>query len=232
MSEESSKIVLAEFLAINEALEAAVYLDNHGDETLPFQSLIKQIQDDSLLIDVPQDPGLVKYMQPGAKIDLAFLRIKPGPVAITARVINYQEAGRTGAWVQVPPNFIEHFLKRRLHVRVSINFPVKVHATVDKQHPVTEGECINLSGGGMRFTTLQVFLKGEHLTVEFQPDPLLPPFKAECEVVQSGLSPYPNKKSAGEMICSVKFNGLSRHAEDMLVGICFRQQLKQRHLQP
>ncbi len=224
---QSVNLALTEFLEVNNCLNATLRFSAGNEKSIGFKSYIKDLTDYHLLIDIPDSLDLESLLVPGEFISVEFRLGIDGLPPFNAMIERYQKDGIQGCWIQLPPEFKAHFLKRRRHIRINLKFQIKISMPVgQKASPPIYAESINLSGGGIRFKSSHTFKPNERLILEFQPDQRYPLFKMEGKVIACQSVP-----SKSGIITSVQFVNIQRMDEDKLVGLCFRKELeKSKHL--
>ncbi len=221
---------LSEFVDVNDQILVTFRLPDASQQLFQFQSLIRAVANNKLLLDVPAFPGIQSVLIPNFQLGINFQPELPDFPTIMTTIILFREADPAGCWVEVPPGFHQHFLKRRRHIRVPVQFPLKAFFTVNNREFPLNAQSVNLSGGGMRFTSKRLFQENEVILLEFKPDERGNLYKVKSRVVLSQPVLYPDG-TVQHYVTAVAFLNLERYEEDRLVGFCFRQELlQQRHL--
>lgn len=228
---EVSSVSITEFIEVGDRLAVSLELDGITSRQIGFDSYIKQVFENRILVHIPENLSMESFLVPDTPVTLEFQKDRESMPVIRTSIVRYSKENQ-GIWLIVPPDFKDFFLKRRRHVRIPVRFPVKIHYWDNQREIAVSGISINLSGGGMRFVTSKGFEPGSRIRVEFQPETRLPPFRLQAEIVMCKPSHYKATRSPhDEMMIAVKFINLLPTQEDQLVGICFRQELEQqRHL--
>lgn len=231
--DELAGLNLAEFIEINDRLGVTLSGSAAGapdGEPIHFDSYVKDISDDLLLIDIPAALNPEERLPPGRSISVTFpIGLHELPPFL-AEVRFYQKGARAGCWIQLPPAFKNHILQHRQHIRVPVQFPLIVRTVVNgmEGRPI-QAESMNLSGGGIRFTSRRLFTPpGQVLVLEFQPDSSYPLFRLKGNVLRS--YPLPARtldEKPMDKVTAVKFLYLDQAQESRLIGFCFRQEIVQ-----
>lgn len=223
--------------SINELIEVndpvVVILGRARDPSgvVRFASFVRRVLEDRLLIYIPADviPAAKHLLRPNLSVSIEFASGQQEAPRIDTSIIDYQQIDTPGLWVHVPVNFKDSFLKRRRLVRVPIKFPFTAsYKDPDKSREPIRCISINLSAGGMRFATQHCFELNDEIVLEFKPDSRSQVFRVEGTVLLSKPSAYKLTGSLAERVVAVQFHNLTRHQEDVLVGLCFRKELEQR----
>jgi c-di-GMP-binding flagellar brake protein YcgR len=214
---------VSRFFDVGDSLTVTVGSKEKSAEIHTFETQIKGIQEERLFIALPEN---LEFFHEKMPITVRFMKGKGHLPSISTQVLTYAKAQTFGCWIEIPRAFVVDILQRRRHMRVPMRFTAKIQYVEDGQSLTIPAEGVNLSGGGIRFTSLHRFQGHENLVVEFQPDPSIPAFTLQAEVVFSGVAVTRNS-----FVTALKFINLRQYEEDRLIGICFRTQMKmQKHL--
>ncbi len=225
-------LALNEILEIEDPLRVTLWFPGEPSRSITLDTTIKHITENQLLIAIPTVENSEVLLRQGVRVEIEFLNRNQDLPQIETWILRYQkDAIVSGFWVEIPASFQEYFLKRRQHVRIPVRFPVQVIYTVNGRPRIIDGESINLSGGGVRFTSQQIYSPGDKIMISFQPDNRYQLFKLNGEVIFCSPSPYRTPKTPNETVTALKFINMPRAHEDQLVGFCFRKELEQhKHL--
>lgn len=223
MSYSSESVPLNSIVRIGDAVHVtAVSVEQDKVKQVVFASQVADTDDRFVWIEIPEEH--YKHLHVGSAVTISWIDEEANLHSRIEDVLPHR-------LLKVEGNeaFRSQFLKRRQHVRVSIRFPVEILSASGSK---LVGQSVNLSGGGMRFTSSGTFEKGTPLALMFKIEQSAQPLKVKAVVL--GDAPATGYTTSGNTMRAtfVQFVDLSPRDEQLIVSHCFRHEVMQRkHLQ-
>ena len=156
----------------------------------------------------------------------AVLESYPNPFVFYPVVHSFPEDGK-GYWLKIPENAEVEMIQRRRHVRIPMMIPFEVEYQLpgksDKLKLPARTE--DVSGGGLRFTSVTLFPVGQELTLHIQMNPSTPMLHLKGKVVISTQNRL--RKHADDLYSTAcQFVDLDDTQEMVIVRECFQRELK------
>lgn len=232
-SPSPSNLSLIDMMHLPRPVHLSLMNEEASQVTPPqLSAVVKEVQDNQFLLDIPLISTWQKVLQPGISLKLQFGGEDSQTLKLHTAVKLVAIHPPTQCWVVAPMSFIDELLKRRKHIRIPMKFLMTVASLMNPTRAPVQALSLNLSGGGMRFISISSFLLGEHVKLQFKPETSGPEYEVEGEVVFCAEDDVWRPSLGYGWIIGVKFLNLSQKQEDAFVGICFRKELLQlRHLQ-
>lgn len=220
---------IEDFLEVNQKLEITVWRQDDGDdEGQTYQTYIKDIQDDMILVHPPSagEAGLYELMTRGTKVGAVMVQQGEGQIVFYPIIESQQTQGLIGFWMVVGDDLQHEVMQRRRHVRIPIGLTIRLALTVEGETAQLEARTLDISGGGVRFYCRHEFQKGQVLvaTIPFESGEVV---TVNARVVLCNES---NKYSidGGYFTTAASFDEITEQQESTLVSECFKHELKLR----
>ncbi|NLK51760.1 MAG: hypothetical protein GX295_04855 [Syntrophomonadaceae bacterium] len=211
----------AEDLKVNQLVEIEVV---EGSFTGHYPSRIEEIGEDTLTLAMPLRKGEIVPLRPGDRIKVSFTRDEAGYLFHT-RILSRV---RTPLPIMIVEKREEaERWQRRSWVRVEITLPIHfrpwkaVRGNDEAEEvPYIEAETIDLSGGGILFTTNEKLQEGDYLDLLIDL-PEIGPFKMKVRISRIQPAPPTAKKS---YMVGVEFLNMREAKRDRIVKVVFDRQ--------
>lgn len=151
-------------LKINQLIEIEV---NQGEKTEYLPSRIEEIKEKYIYISMPMRKGALLPMRLGEEIKI-ILRQKNGTFGFFTKIAGRRREPIPYLIIDKPERFISVNQKRefvRLEVNLSVRFRV---VDGDNRGPIEEGMTIDISAGGILFSTQADIKAGQKIEMELQ----------------------------------------------------------------
>lgn len=148
-------------LKINQLIE--VETDYNGQRVV-FSSRIEGIEEESMLIAAPIRHGVPLLLSSGAEIAVQF-RARDSMYGFNTVVVG-RSLRPIPVWMIKKPVELVRMAQKRHSVRLAINLPVQFSFLEGNDDSVYQGLTVDISAGGLLFSTSQSLKAGERLKVE------------------------------------------------------------------
>lgn len=239
---------LEEYIAKGQDIEVTLWdPEVEDDEGESFSSYIRDFRSGFLYVDMPkfEDPGIYDKIQPGLLVG-AVVTAPTKQIIFYPRVYAGPDSDKSVLMLRIASDTSFEVIQRRKHVRVPAEIPVSIEVMDENNQPVASfrSTTINISGGGVRFTTPAPLENGQNLRVTIRlfdlqkktlnlPQPKLKKgfiddsgneLKFKAIVAFSGNNKF-HKTEQDLFLCGVSFQEVTRYQEMIMVRECIRREL-------
>lgn len=222
---------LRQALSVQQKIQITVWDPERENVEYTFESFIKDIGGLMVLIAAPAtQPDKIAPLLQKDRIVGAVLETYPLPLIFYPVILGpAEQTPEKGYWLKIPEDGTVEILQRRRHVRVPIVLPLEVNYRLGSPEKALSlsARTEDLSGGGLRFTAMRSFLKGQMLSLHLKLSPNLPAIDLKAEVVTS-ISNRIRKQPDDLYATACRFVDLEDAQEMLLVRECFRRELEMR----
>lgn len=150
-------------LKINQLIE--VETEYNGQKVL-LSSRIEGIEDENLMIAAPIRHGIPLLLSSGAEIVVQF-RVRDTLYYFDS-VVSGRRLRPVPVWIISKPAGIERMAQKRHSVRLCISLPVQFQYLDRNDDTIYQGLTVDISAGGILFSSSQTFIPGERIKVEME----------------------------------------------------------------
>ena len=193
-----------------------------GDSAGHWRAAVIETTDDGLVICLPEAGGETVSLKIEEKIKVKYHHNEAGYEFLTP-VLALQTRPFPLVYLLKPD--ADEIEKRQLreYVRVDTNLPVQIARQGDVSGEAFAGMILNISGGGLKVSTMVEFRQGDTLRFRFE----LPEEHATVDgVVGEVVTVRPNPEGGNDLI--VQFKGIETHARDLIAKYVLDLQIKLR----
>ncbi|MCE3236921.1 MAG: hypothetical protein K0Q50_3113 [Vampirovibrio sp.] len=129
-----------------------------------------------------------------------------------------------GYWLKIPPDSQVELIQQRKHVRIPMVLPIEVDYTLGDKNIRMQARTEDVSGGGLRFTSITQFRSGQELLLHVQFAPSQPIMHLKTRVVFSAQNRV--KRQPDDLYATAcQFTDMDNKQEMLIVRECFRREL-------
>jgi hypothetical protein len=171
-----------------------------------------------------QQQKIVPLLQPGITVG-GVLETYPNPFIFYPFVHAVPEKDQKGYWLKIPEDAQVEVIQRRKHVRIPMIVPFEIEYTLLGGAPLkVPARTEDVSGGGMRFTSVTLFPVGKEIEIQIQFNPNLPILNLKAKVVMSNQNRL--RRQADDLYTTAcQFLDMDDAREMIIVRECFRREL-------
>lgn len=200
--------------------------DNEGVE-YSFPSFVMAKVGSLFMIAPPstQQQKITPLLQPGITVG-GVLETYPNPFIFYPLVHALPEKDQKGYWLKIPEDAQVEVIQRRKHVRIPMIIPFEVeYNLLGRGSPLKiAARTEDVSGGGLRFTSLTLFPVNKEILLHIQFNPTLPIIHLKGKVVMSNQNRL--RRQADDLYTTAcQFLEMDDTREMMIVRECFRREL-------
>lgn len=135
-------------------------------ELVDYTATVLDINDDCMLLPFPPDDLTHQELFTFGRRVRCVLRSEEAVFVFYPKIKRYSIKGTLGIWMELPP-YLDTLFKRK-HLRVTESFPVAVMPKHSTAFPTFVTESLDISAGGMRFTSPYMMESGQGLQLHFK----------------------------------------------------------------
>jgi PilZ domain len=216
---------LQSYLKPSQTLQLTIWDPDNETVEYVFHGAIKEST--GFLVRVSFDEGVfppeaVSLVKPGDILG-ALLEVNPTPLFFYPNLHSLNQPGRrVEIWLRLTPETNIELMQNRAHVRVTMRMPFSVGTLAEG--PVHPAYTVDLSGGGVRFTSQALYVPDQVLAMRM-------PFSAnltmtvKAKVISSENNPLVKVRPEEVYTVRTCFVDLEPGQEPLIVKECFRQEL-------
>ncbi len=192
--------------------------DEHSDKL--YETVIRAIMDDCLCFDIPKVDG--KMIVPPINSVIYGNFVKDNKVYFfSTRLFRIMRIDDVPVLVVEMPVDFER-IQRRDFLRMDVFFPIesKIEISQGVFTPPIKTDCLDISGGGLRFVFDAILAEGKLIKVKIFDFPSIGDMELDCIVVRSTQSVY----SGDKYWIGARFIDLPRKLEDKITKYIFEIQ--------
>lgn len=213
-------------LSENRKLQVTVW--DPGDETVEytFPSFVMNSTGSLFNIAPPtvHPTKILPLLQKGAVVGIV-VETYPNPYIFYPVVQAVPQSAGAGYWLRIPEDSKIEVIQRRKHVRIPMIIPMEVEYVLGKDKILTlPARTEDVSGGGLRFTAIKLFSKGQDLKFHIQFSPSVPRMQLKARVVFSTQNRI-HRQPDDLYVTACQFYDLEDAQEMLIVRECFRREL-------
>ncbi len=219
---------LQKALQRNQKVQVTVWDPQNDSVEYTFSSYILEAGGSLLQVAFPESE--LTHIRPllltGVSVGVV-LETYPNPFIFYPIVHSTPGSEDIGFWLKILENPQLEMVQRRRHVRIQMVFPFELEYTISDRVLKMAARVQDLSGGGIRFTSMRLFPIGQELRISL---PLMsgePILALKARVVFSGHSRV--KRQPDDLyVTACQFIELDDAKEMALVRECFRRELRRK----
>ncbi len=216
---------LQKALVLNQKVQVTVWDPNNDSVEYSFQSFVMEAGGTLFQLAPPttQAATILPLLQPGI-VTGAVVETYPNPYIFYPIIHSAPLSAQSGFWLKIPENPQVEVMQRRRHVRIPMVIPFNLEYSISGRSMAMQARTEDVSGGGMRFTSIRQFPKGQDLLILLAFNPSEPPLKLKAKVVFSVQNRL--KKQPDDLYSTAcQFADLTDAEEMILVRECFKREL-------
>lgn len=217
---------LQKALALQQELQVFVWDPNNDKVEISFPSHIMEISDLSFEIAGPiaLKHKVAPLLTVGTVI-CVLLEINPTPLMFYPVISALPNTADSGYWLKIPNDVQVEETQRRKHVRVPMIIPFQLEYLMPNGKWLSiDARTRNLSGGGMSFTCIRLFPKGQLLKVRIELSSSKIPLFLSANVITSQQNTM-RRQPDDLYTTSCQFKDLDQAHETLLMRECFYREL-------
>ncbi|MBM3326566.1 MAG: hypothetical protein FJY65_06260 [Calditrichaeota bacterium] len=195
-----------------------------------FDVRVQDIQPDGIYIDRPVIDKRLMPVKIGSEIELQYQRVD-ATYRFKTSIIREEQHGPLPILVVKHPTQLER-IQRREHFRLDIEIPVRYNRIINAKSmeysPSRSGIALDLSAGGIKFTTAaegaSEIKTGSRLQISFTLERQFSVFRIEAVVLK--INPDPRREDYLELIC--RFINIPRNIQEAIIVHNIRYQQRYR----
>ena len=212
-------------LAINCKVQVTVW--DPADETVEytFPSYVMATDELAFMVAPPaiQQTKILPLMTPNIVVGIV-LETYPNPFIFYPVIRSVPTETQGGYWLRIPPDSQIELIQRRKHVRIPMVLPIEVDYTLADKTIRMQARTEDVSGGGMRFTSITQFRSGQEVTLHIQFAPSQPIMHLKARVIFSAQNRI--KRQPDDLYATAcQFMDVDDKQEMLIVRECFRREL-------
>lgn len=170
-----------------------------------------------------QVTNIFPLLRCGATVGVV-LETYPNPYIFYPAIHQEPPSLQSPFWLKIPENAEIEVIQRRRHVRIPMVIPFDLQYEIAGRPITVNARTEDVSGGGMRFTSIRLFPKDQEITVNLKLSPAEPPLRLKAKVVFSAQNRI--KMQPDDLYTTAcQFLELDDAEEMVLVRECFRREL-------
>lgn len=217
---------LQKALSVNQKVKITVWHPQDDNIEYTYTSVIQELAGHLLLVTPPttEDAAeILPLMALGVTVG-AVIETYPNPFIFYPTIQSAPSVAEEGFWLKIPEEPRVSVIQRRKHVRIPMVIPFSFEYLVAERWIPMTARTEDVSGGGMRFTSLRLFLMGQELSVHLPMGPSQSMLHLKAKVVYSAQNRI-KKQPEDIYVTSCQFLDLDDVQEMALVRECFRREL-------
>ena len=226
---------LENLLGKDQAVEVTLWQDDKEEPRLVFKTTILGFAGgNKFLVGFPADKSIdknsiKKMVEPNSVVGVVAYK-ENSPLIVIYPVVESVQTNTAlqGIWLKLLNTEQAEMVQRRFHFRIDLNLPVAVkQAGDDDDTPPAKGTTLDMSGGGLKFTSRRRYEKDEALVVSVQFPEEAEPVDVHCEVVYSSDNRRKQADGSDAFItaCRYSANKMDQRTETLIMKECFRAEL-------
>jgi len=219
--------------AIKAELRVQVTVWDPTDETVEhtFNSVIVEHAGSMLRVASPaQDARIILPLMKKGFVVGVVMETYPAPYIFYPIIHDDPKNPADGVWLMIPSNTEVEVFQRRRHVRIPMDVPFELEFPSGLSTTTLTARTLDVSGGGMMFTSPRSFPKEEEILVILQFGPEQPRMLLKGKVVLCREN-QTRKTDSDQYATALQFLGLEAAQEMLLVRECFRCELRRKQKQ-
>lgn len=212
-------------LSINCKVQVTVW--DPADESVEytFPSYVMATDELAFMVAPPsvQQNKIIPLLQPNLVIGVV-LETYPNPFIFYPVIKSMPNGVQGGYWLRIPPDSQIELIQRRRHVRIPMVLPIEIDYVLGDKTIRMQARTEDVSGGGMRFTSLTQFRNGQEVVIHIQFSGGQPIMHLKARVVFSTQNRV-RRQQDDLYATSCQFVDVDDKQEMMIVRECFRKEL-------
>jgi hypothetical protein len=217
---------LQKALVLNQRVELTVWDPDNDSVEHSFQGFVMKACGSQFQLTLPpvaQAAAILPLLQPGL-VTGAVVEAYPSPYIFYPIIHSSPQSPESGFWLKIPENPQIELLQNRRHVRIPMIIPFNLEYAVSGRSMAMQARTEDVSGGGMRFTSIRQFPQGQDLLISLSINPSAPTLRLKARVVFSVENRL--KKQPDDLYSTAcQFVDLTDAEEMLLVRECFKREL-------
>lgn len=217
---------LQKILNVGQKVQITVWHPQDDNIEYAFAANICEMAGHLLKVALPGDvdEAVLPLLEQGVVVGVV-VETYPNPYIFYPAIQSPLDSLNREFWLKIPEDVQVSTVQRRKHVRVPMVIPIQLEYLIAERWIPIAARTEDVSGGGVRFTSLRLFLMGQELRIHLPFGPSESILHLKAKVVYSAQNRI--KKQAEDIyVTSCQFLDLDDAQEMALVRECFRRELR------